>query len=211
MMERTIICISRQYGSGGREIGEAVAKKLGIPCYDKCLIQKAAQEAGLSETAVAEYDEKGEDFGIAVSGNPFADTAALGEAFYSEEARVSEAERRVILELAEKGDCVIIGRAADVILKDYDPLNIFVYADKESRIERCQRRAPEGEHLTAKEIESRMKQIDRNRAQHHQMYSDNKWGDKGSYDLCVNTTKRFVKDLVPAIAKFCEDWFNSHE
>ena len=69
-MERTIICISRQYGSGGREIGEAVAKKLGIPCYDKCLIQKAAQEAGLSETAVAEYDEKGEDFGIAVSGNP---------------------------------------------------------------------------------------------------------------------------------------------
>ena len=63
------ITISRQYGSGGREIGEAVAKKLGIPCYDKCLIQKAAQEAGLSETAVAEYDEKGEDFGIAVSGN----------------------------------------------------------------------------------------------------------------------------------------------
>ena len=111
-MERTIICISRQYGSGGREIGEAVAKKLGIPCYDKCLIQKAAQEAGLSETAVAEYDEKGEDFGIAVSGNPFADTAALGEAFYSEEARVFEAERRAILELAEKGDCVIIGRWA---------------------------------------------------------------------------------------------------
>ena len=100
-MERTIICISRQYGSGGREIGEAVAKKLGIPCYDKCLIQKAAQEAGLSETAVAEYDEKGEDFGIAVSGNPFADTAALGEAFYSEEARVFEAERRAILELAD--------------------------------------------------------------------------------------------------------------
>ena len=117
MMERTIICISRQYGSGGREIGEAVAKKLGIPCYDKCLIQKAAQEAGLSETAVAEYDEKGEDFGIAVSGNPFADTAALGEAFYSEEARVFEAERRVILELAEKGDCVIIGRCASAILR----------------------------------------------------------------------------------------------
>ena len=98
-----------------------------------------------------------------------------------------------------------------MILKDYDPLNIFVYADKDSRIERCQRRAPAGEHLTAREIENRMKQIDRNRAQHHQMYSDNKWGDKGSYDLCVNTTKRFVKDLVPAIAKFCEDWFNSHE
>ena len=90
MMKRTIICISRQYGSGGREIGEAVAKKLGIPCYDKCLIQKAAQEAKLSANVVEEYDEKGEDFGLAVSGNPFADTAALSESFYSEEARVSK-------------------------------------------------------------------------------------------------------------------------
>ena len=116
-MEQTIICISRQYGSGGREIGEAVAKKLGIPCYDKCLIQKAAQEAELPETVVAEYDETGKDFGPAVSGNPFADTAALSAAFYSEEARVFDAERRVILELAEKGDCVIIGRCASAILR----------------------------------------------------------------------------------------------
>ena len=99
-MERTIICISRQYGSGGREIGEAVAKKLGIPCYDKCLIQKAAQEAGLSETAVAEYDEKGEDFGIAVSGNPFADTAALGEGIPL--FRQKEALRRFRLETVRR-------------------------------------------------------------------------------------------------------------
>ena len=89
-----------------------------------------------------------------------------------------------------------------MILRDYKPLNIFVYADKDSKVERCQRRAPEGEHLTVKEIESRMKQIDRNRAQHHQMYSDSKWGAKESYDLCVNTTRRYVKDIVPAIAKF---------
>ena len=98
-----------------------------------------------------------------------------------------------------------------MILKDYKPLNIFVYADKDSKIERCQRRAPAGENMTPAEIEKRMKQIDRNRAQHHQMYSDSKWGAKESYDLCVNTTRRYVKDLVPAIAKFCEDWFNSHE
>ena len=70
----------------------------------------AHPEYKLSETAVAEYDEKGEGFGIAVSGNPFADTAALGEAFYSEEARLFEAERRAILKLVETGDCVIIGR-----------------------------------------------------------------------------------------------------
>ena len=147
-----IITISREFGSGGRELGKRLAKALGIPCYDHEIIEN----------------------------------------------------------FAKQGDCVIVGRAADVILKDYDPLNIFVYADKDSKIERCQRRAPQGEHLTPREIESHMKQIDRNRAQHHQMYSDSKWGDKGSYDLCINTTKRFVKDIVPSIAKFCEDWFNSH-
>ena len=94
--------------------------------------------------------------------------------------RVAVAQRQIIENFAKQGDCVIVGRAADVILKDYDPLNIFVYADKDSKIERCQRRAPQGEHLTPREIESHMKQIDRNRAQHHQMYSDSKWGDKGA-------------------------------
>lgn len=68
-MEKQLICISRQYGSGGREIGEAVAKKLGLPCYDKCLITQAAQKSGLPEGTVAEYDERGEDLGFAISGN----------------------------------------------------------------------------------------------------------------------------------------------
>ena len=125
--------------------------------------------------------------------------------------RVAVAQRQIVENFAKQGDCVIVGRAADVILQDYKPLNIFVYADKESKIERCQRRAPAGENMTASEIEKRMKQIDRNRSQHHQMYSDSKWGAKESYDLCINTSRRYVKDLVPAIAKFCEDWFNSPE
>ena len=102
-MEKQLICISRQYGSGGREIGEAVAKKLGLPCYDKCLITQAAQKSGLPEGTVAEYDERGEDLGFAISGNPFADSAALAETFYSGQARVFDAERRVILELAAQG------------------------------------------------------------------------------------------------------------
>ena len=116
-MEKQLICISRQYGSGGREIGEAVAKKLGIPCYDKCLITQAAQKSGLPEGIVAEYDERGENLGFAISGNPFADSAALAETFYSDQARVFDAERRVILELAAQGGCVIIGRCASAILR----------------------------------------------------------------------------------------------
>lgn len=183
MMERTIICISRQYGSGGREIGEAVAKKLGIPCYDKCLIQKAAQEAKLSENVVAEYDEKGEDFGFAVSGNPFADTAALSEAFYSEEARVFDAERRVILELAEKGDCVIIGRCASAILRSagYHPLSVFIYADSANRAKRIAER----NHLDEKRALHKAQKVDRMRKHHFDFYSDTLWGEPESYDLML--------------------------
>ena len=98
-----IICVSRQYGSGGREIGEAAARRLGVPCYDKCLVQRAARETGLSPRAVAERDETGDALELSLSGNPFADTAALGEAFYSEELQVYEAERRAILALAGIG------------------------------------------------------------------------------------------------------------
>ena len=207
---KTIITIGRQFGSGGKEIGIRVAKELGIPFYDKELLQEAAKKSGLCEQIFENFDERPKSllYSIAMDSYMFAlPGSGVGDSL---EQQVYLATFNTIRHLADQGPCVIIGRCADVILKDYDPLNIFVYADKDSRIERCQRRAPEGEHLTAKEIENRMKQIDRNRAQHHQMYSDNKWGDKGSYDLCVNTTKRFVKDLVPAIAKFCEDWFNSH-
>ena len=188
-MERTIICISRQYGSGGREIGEAVAKKLGIPCYDKCLIQKAAQEAGLSETAVAEYDEKGEDFGIA---------AALGEAFYSEEARVFEAERRAILELAEKGDCVIIGRCASAILRaaGYRPLSVFIYADSADRAKRIAER----NNLDEKRALHKAQKVDRMRKHHFDFYADTLWGEPESYDLMLSSSEYGVSGAASVIA-----------
>ena len=197
-MEKQLICISRQYGSGGREIGEAVAKKLGIPCYDKCLIQKAAQEAGLSETAVAEYDEKGEDFGLAVSGNPFADTAALGEAFYSEEARVFEAERRAILELAEKGDCVIIGRCASAILRGAGehPLSVFIYADPADRTRRIAAR----NGLDERRAMHRAQKIDRMRKHHFDFYADTLWGEPASYDLMLSSSEYGITGAAEVIA-----------
>ena len=83
-MKNTIICIGRQYGSGGREIGGKLAERLGVPCYDKLLIQQTAKEAGLSVETVADDEEKPIGLSLAVSGNPFADTATMGETFYSE-------------------------------------------------------------------------------------------------------------------------------
>ena len=204
-----IITISREFGSGGRELGKRLAEALHIPCYDHEIIEMIAKENGFNEDYVAHMSEKsieaaypltiGHRFGVP----PFQ--------IMDQPIRVAVAQRQILENFAKSGDCVIVGRGADVILKAYKPLNIFVYADKESKIERCQRRAPAGENMTASEIEKRMKQIDRNRSQHHQMYSDSKWGAKESYDLCINTSRRYVKDLVPAVAKFCEDWFNSPE
>lgn len=198
-MEKTVICIGRQYGSGGREIGEAVAKKLGIACYDKCLIQKAAREAGLSESAVAEYDEQGEEPLFAVSGNPFADSAALSEAFYSEEARVFDAERRVILELAQKESCVIIGRCASAILRSEGlrPLSVFIYADAADRAKRIAARNLLGE----KQAMHKAQKVDRMRKRHFDFYADTLWGEPESYDLMLSSGEYGIDGAAEIIAR----------
>ena len=186
-MEKQLICISRQYGSGGREIGEAVAKKLGLPCYDKCLITQAAQKSGLPEGSVAEYDERGENLGFAISGNPFADSAALAETFYSDQARVFDAERRVILELAAQGGCVIIGRCASAILRGAGehPLSVFIYADPADRTRR---------------IAARTQKIDRMRKHHFDFYADTLWGEPASYDLMLSSSEYGITGAAEVIA-----------
>lgn len=198
-MEKMVICIGRQYGSGGREIGEAVAKKLGIACYDKCLIQKAAREAGLSESAVAEYDERGEELEFAVSGNPFADSAALSEAFYSEEARVFGAERRVILELAQKESCVVIGRCASAILRSagLHPLSVFIYADAADRAKRIAARNLLGE----KQAMHKAQKVDRMRKRHFDFYADTLWGEPESYDLMLSSGEYGIDGAAEIIAR----------
>lgn len=198
-MEKMVICIGRQYGSGGREIGEAVAKKLGIACYDKCLIQKAAREAGLSESAVAEYDERGEEPEVAVSGNPFADSAALCEAFYSEEARVFDAERRVILELAQKESCVVIGRCASAILRSagLHPLSVFIYADAADRAKRIAARNLLGE----KQAMHKAQKVDRMRKRHFDFYADTLWGEPESYDLMLSSGEYGIDGAAEIIAR----------
>ena len=121
--------------------------------------------------------------------------------------RVAVAQRQLLEKFAQQGDCVIVGRCADVILKDYHPLNLFVYADMDAKVERCMKRAPEGEHLTRAEMEKAIRRIDKERAQNHLMYADTKWGSREAYHLCINTTHREIKKLIPSLAQFCKDWF----
>ena len=207
---RRIITISREFGSGGRELGKRLADVLGVPCYDQQIIEMIANENGLDQQYVANVSEASIEAAYPMTiGHRFATLPAVP--IMDQPIRVAVAQRKVIEQLAQKGDCVIVGRCADVILKDMHPLNLFVYADMESKVQRCMERAEKGEDLTRQELERKIKQVDRDRAHHRLMYDDGKWGAKECYHLCINTSGREIKDLVPAIAHFCRDWMADNE
>ena len=198
-MKGTVVCIGRQYGSGGREIGQKLAERLGVTCYDKLLIQRAAREAGLTEAIVAEEDERPIGLGAMVSGNPFADSASLGRAFYSEEERVFAAESKVIEEIASKGSCVVIGRCASSILRDagYNVLSVFIYADDDDRARRIAQR----NGLSEKAAMRKAEKVDRMRKRYFDFYSDTPWGEPASYDLMVSSSRYGIDGTADVIAK----------
>lgn len=191
-----IICIGREYGSGGREIGEKLSQKLNIPCYDKLLVKKAAEDLQMDEAVVEKYDEKPIKVRQFLTGNVFVDSAGIANSFYSESQVAYEAQKRVIEELAARGDCIIIGRCASSVLKRNDCLSVFIYGDKADRIERVARR----NQLEEKEAEQRIRRIDRLRRQYFDFYSDTQWGIRESYDLMLSSSKYGIDGCVEIIA-----------
>ena len=202
-MKGTIICIGRQYGSGGREIGEKLAKNLGVVCYDKLLIRQAAKDSGLSADIIENDEERPIGLCEVVSGNPFADSALLGATFYSEKQRVFEAESKAISEIAEKGPCIIIGRCASSILRGsgYDVLSVFVYADTDDRAKRIAERNGIG----IKEAIRKAEKVDRMRKEYFDFYSDTPWGEHASYDLMISSSRYGIDGTADVIGKAVAD------
>ncbi len=199
-----IITISREFGSGGRELGKRIADELGIPCYDHQIIDMVAEKTKLNKDFVASMSEKDiQIFYPTTIGHGF------GAPSYAviQSAEIINVEQQLIKKLAAQGDCVIIGRAADQILLEYKPFNIFVCADEQSKIARCRARAREDENFTDKQIIRKCKSIDRQRRIYREMYTSNKWGMASSFDLCVNTSGKQIKSLVPAIINYLNMWF----
>lgn len=194
-----IITIGREFGSGGRELGRRLAEELGFEYYDKEIVTEISKNTSLSEEYVK----------LVVENAPHAlFPITVGRSFtYADDYSIKQiqtvyaAKDEIIKELAEKSNCVIVGRCADYILKDYNPYKIFVYADEESKINRCADRLGPDESLDRKQILKRIKEVDRRRARYYEFYTDNKWGDKRNYDLCINTTDTVIKEIVPIIAK----------
>ena len=180
-MAKRIITISREFGSGGRFIGEEVAKKLGIAYYDKNVINEIAEKSGLSPEYIqenAELSPKKGMFAYALAGRDITGRSV--------EDMVHEAQRKVILELAKKGPCVIIGRNADYILKDRDDvLNVFIHGNMPEKIQRIIRLY----NVDEKKAVKMMADTDKRRMTNYNFYTEHKWGKASNYTLCLNSSQ----------------------
>lgn len=128
-----IITISREFGSGGREVGKRLADELEMSYYDKEIITEISKETGMTEEYIKNISEKG----IYPYAFQFAKSFAMYSGVQSNQTEILVAQQKILKEIAEKGNCIIIGRGADVILKEYNPMKLFVYSDMESKINRC--------------------------------------------------------------------------
>ena len=194
-----IITIGREFGSGGRELGRRFAEELGIEYYDKEILTAIARHTSLSEQYVSQIPEKQPHslYPIAI-GHSF---TSFSQYYVGSIQSVYRAQSEIINSLADKSDCVIIGRCADYILREKNPYRILVYADMQSRVARCKQRSPESESLSDKQIEKYIKTIDKDRAKFYSYFTGNKWGARENYDICINTTNTDIKQLVANLAK----------
>ena len=180
-MEKRIITISREFGSGGRFIGEEVAKKLGISYYDKDIIGQIAEQSGFAPEYIrenAELSPKKGLFAYAFSGRDITGKSV--------EDMVYEAQRNVILKIAEKESCVIIGRNADFILKSRDDvLNVFIHGNMEEKVQRICKLYNVSEADAVKKIND----TDKRRRTNYNFYTDQKWGMASNYSLSLNSSQ----------------------
>ena len=205
-----IITISRQFGSGGRELGKRLSDLLSWDYYDKEIIETLAQERGMSPEEVR--------FALSHHGwhnvqltykNSF---SHLG---FDHDTRTQLLRRQgeIIRAIAEAGnDCVIVGRDADVILQEYHPFRVYVCADLQARLARCmshEEKRPEAERLTEKEILRNIRRIDKNRAQIREILNGKTRGDSSMFDLTVNAAHWEIKKLTAAVAEFAMHWFEA--
>ena len=184
---KTVITLGRQFGSGGKVLGEMLAKNLGIPYYDKQILNMAAKESGISEEFFHEHDEKPNRsllFSMVTGMRNGLDMASMPLELPLNH-KIFLAQFDTIKKLAQKEPCIIVGRCADYVLKD-EPhvLKVFVYAELESRVKRIR----EALNISEKEAVDLINKNDKERNNYYNYFSGQKWGNMSNYDLCINTT-----------------------
>jgi len=198
---KTIITIGRQFGSGGRYIGETIAKRFGIPFHDRDLIALAAEKSGMNKKLLEDADEKSTSTFM----HSFAVTAFAPGSRVSLPSEISINDRlffaqaEIIKEAAQRGPCVIVGRCADYILRERDDcINIFIHADLESRIER----ATTLYGIKPNEAKNTILKTDKKRAGYYNYYTNQEWGDMMNCDLTINSALMGVEKTADIIVDF---------
>ena len=204
MSQKLIITIARQYGSGGREIGERIAEKLAIPIYDKLLITEAAAKGNINEAVLKQADESAANsllYTLAMGSNTLGATMHFGYKMPLND-KLFLLQSDVIKEYAQLGSGVFIGRCADYVLKDEENiLRLFIYGDLEHRKQRVAQRHPE---LKSHQIIDVINKTDKRRSTYYNFYTGNKWGKYDCYDLAINSSTLGIDGTVDLICSFAE-------
>ena len=200
MAKKLIITIARQYGSGGREIGEKVSKMLGIPLYDKLLITEAAAKGDLNEEVLKKSDESAANsllYTLAIGSNPLGAAMSFGYKMpLSDKLFILQSD--VIREYAAMGSGVFIGRCADYVLREEENLlRPFIYGDLEHRQIRVAERHPE---LRGAQIMDTINKTDKRRSTYYNFYTGNKWGKYDNYDMAINSSTLGIEGTAQVIA-----------
>lgn len=194
-MSSLIITISRQFGSGGREIGMRVAKELGIDFYDRKLITAAAKKSGFSEELFEMMDKRATNsllYSLSMFGGSGVNGMSLTDQLYLTQANL-------IREFADKGSCVIVGRCADHVLREYpNRFDVFISASMDDRIRRV-RSSPDRDFESNKSPQATLEKMDKQRATYYNYYTGKVWGRASHYDLCLNAGRIGIENSVKLI------------
>lgn len=195
-----IITIGREFGSGGREIGRRLAEHLHFAYYDQEIVKEIAKRTAMAEEYIRNIEERQP---IPLLPITIGRTFTLPSNAITDQALMVYAEQsKVIREMVQKSDCVIVGRCADYVLRELSPFRLFIYADMKSKMERCRRKGQEKDVLNDQELQRKILSVDKGRSKYYQFYTDQVWGDKRNYDLCINTSAIEIKKVVDALEKF---------
>lgn len=199
----TVITIGRQFGSAGREIGYKVAKDLGIKLYDKEMLDRAAKESGICQELFETHDEKPtnsflyslvmDTYSLGYSSGSYTDMPINHKLFL--------AQFDAIKKIADEGPCILVGRCADYALEEYDNvLSVFIHADMNARIRRIARIYD----LTDAKVKEMINKTDKKRSSYYNYYTNKRWGDSKSYDICLNSSVLGIDGTAEAIEKLIE-------
>ncbi|MCR5278464.1 MAG: cytidylate kinase-like family protein [Lachnospiraceae bacterium] len=197
-MDKFVITIARQYGSGGRTIGQMLAKELGVEYYDKDLIIKASEESGINIDLFAKADEKSKSiFSKLKKKNYGGDVLSPDSSDFTSEENLFNYQAKIIRDLAEKESCIIIGRAADYILKDRDDvLSVFVHAPQAFLMEQAAKK----HSMSDRDLEKYIAKIDKARADYYKSHTGREWTDARNYHLCLDSSRlgfeRCVEEII---------------